>query len=353
MTTSLPSGEPRDPAANTPHDRPPPLPISAILAVTLNCNARCVMCDIWQNNMKGEAAPEVFGRLPSSLKDINISGGEPFLRRDLPQIISNVKKAAPDARLVISTNGFTPDRIEETTEEILKIDSRIALRISIDGYESTHEEVRGIPRGFEKCMDTLKRFKRLGVRDLGLGFTVLSQNIGDLVKVYEVTRDEGIEFTVSLPADSSIYFGEGKEQMGPDKEELRTAFNKIIRSEAVRWNPKSVFRSWFYQSQMRYFDSGKRPYRCDAGSGFFYMDSFANIYLCHIIDHKIGNLADHDFVSLWNSGAAAEGRRISSGCHKCWMTCTSKPQIYANLPRIGLEMASTKARAHFGLSDFV
>src|SRR5262245_10372543 len=45
---------------------PAPQPHNAIVAVTLNCNARCTMCDIWQNDMHGEAGPEVFARLPAS-----------------------------------------------------------------------------------------------------------------------------------------------------------------------------------------------------------------------------------------------------------------------------------------------
>jgi MoaA/NifB/PqqE/SkfB family radical SAM enzyme len=328
------------------------LPLSAILAVTLNCNARCVMCDIWQNDMHGEVGPEVFRRLPSSLRDINVSGGEPFLRPDLPEIVRNIKIAAPRARLVISTNGFTPGRIERSVREILEVDPGVGLRISIDGYGEKHDQVRGIPRGFRKCMDTLERFRKLGVRDLGLGFTVLRQNVEDLSRVYDLTRREGIEFTVSLPASSSIYFGEGKEEMGPDPEALRRQFDTIIQSEAVRWNPKSVFRSWFYLTQMRYYDTGRRAIRCDAGSGFFYMDSFGEIYLCHIIPHKIGNLARRDFEELWNSPEAEQGRSISHDCNRCWMTCTAKSQLYQKLPAIGLRMATNKTLAHLGKKSF-
>ena len=55
-------------------------PATAIIAVTLNCNARCTMCDIWKNQMKDELRPEEFAKVPSGLRDINLSGGEPFLR---------------------------------------------------------------------------------------------------------------------------------------------------------------------------------------------------------------------------------------------------------------------------------
>jgi MoaA/NifB/PqqE/SkfB family radical SAM enzyme len=348
---SGPSGAAEAPAAAR---GPVPEPDSAILAVTLNCNARCVMCDIWKNDMHGEASPEVYKRLPRSLRDVNVSGGEPFLRKDLAQIAANVKEACPDARLVISTNGFQPERTERILGDIVDLDPNVAVRVSIDGYGDMHEQVRRIPGGYDKCVRTLDVCRRVGVKDLGIGMTVLEENVGDVEKMYEVARERGIEFTLSLPASSSIYFGEGKGEMRPKtRERLKEGMNEVIRSEALRWNPKSVFRSWFYGTQMRYFDTGRRELTCDAASGFFYMDSFAGVYLCHILDVKIGNLAEQTFDEIWGSEAAWRARETARGCHQCWMMCTSKPQLYKNRFRIAAEAFRVKASAHLGRRSFV
>ena len=116
---------------------PLPQPHNAIVAVTLNCNARCTMCDIWQNDMHGEITPEVFARLPASLRDVNISGGEPFLRSDLPQILAAIKSTNPKARLVVSTNGFQPGKTRKMLPDLLAADRRLAVRVSIDGMNAT------------------------------------------------------------------------------------------------------------------------------------------------------------------------------------------------------------------------
>jgi molybdenum cofactor biosynthesis enzyme MoaA len=70
-------------------------PTAAVVAATLNCNARCTMCDIWRNRVRDELRPEEHAALPASLRDVNLSGGEPFLRDDLAAIVAAIAQAAP------------------------------------------------------------------------------------------------------------------------------------------------------------------------------------------------------------------------------------------------------------------
>ena len=62
-------------------------PRDAVIAVTHRCNAHCVMCNVWKSRRRDELQPEHMGKLPASLKTINLSGGEPFLRADLPEFV--------------------------------------------------------------------------------------------------------------------------------------------------------------------------------------------------------------------------------------------------------------------------
>ena len=266
-------------------------PHNAILAVTLNCNARCQMCDIWKNDMHDEVPPEVFARLPTSLRDINISGGEPFLRSDLPQILRIIKETNPHTRLVISTNGFQPGKFGPMLPEILEIDPKVALRVSIDGLGETHNEVRGIPRGFKKCVQTLDIARHAGIRDLGIGFTVLDSNVAELADVHAWAETNKLQLSITVATNSEIYFGENKESMRPrSSHAIEQAFSHIIDAQYRKWNLKENFRAWFNQTMMEYQETMQRRFACDGGSGFFYMDSFANVFMCHILNHKMGNL---------------------------------------------------------------
>ena len=325
-------------------------PTGAIVAVTLNCNARCVMCDIWRNRQDGEMRPEEYRRIPASLKDVNITGGEPFLRDDLPEVIRVIKESCPGSRLVISTNGFLPERIKAFLPELLKTNSDTALRISIDGLEKTHDLVRGIPGGFQKAMDCLEISRTMGVKDLGIAMTVMEANIKELPMVYRLANSMGVEFSVTVATDSQIYFGEGKETLRPKDTDLLTdAMLTVIRSEYTSWQPKRWFRGWFSKTLLEYLQNGRRPIPCDAGRGFFYLDSEANVFACHILSTPLGNIRKQPWQELWRSAQAEKVRKDMKACEECWMVCTSKSEIRKRLVKVGAEVFSGKICAHAGL----
>lgn len=328
-----------------------PQPRNAIVSVTLNCNARCEMCDIWQNDMHDEAAPEVFARLPTSLRDINISGGEPFLRGDLPEILAAIKGANPRTRLVISTNGFQPDKTARMLPALRRADPKLAVRVSIDGMGKTHDEIRGIPNGFAKCVRTLDICRDAGVRDLGIGFTVLEKNVHELDAVHAFAKRRALQLSITVALDSTIYFGVGKERMRPHSSHAaRQAFARIRNAQYRSWNLKENFRAWFNDTLVDYQEHGRRRFRCDGGAGFFYLDSFANVFLCHILDHKIGNLRQQTWEELWTSSTATEGRTLAAQCDRCWLICTSKSQIWQHKWSVGAEMMRGKLGTLLGRS---
>jgi len=164
-------------------------PRTAVVAVTLNCNARCVMCDIWKTRADDELRPEEYAALPATLRDINVSGGEPFLRDDLPEVIAVLRRTCPDARLVISSHGFMTDKVARLLPPILKAAPDIGLRVSLDALGEEHDAIRGIPGGFERARATLDAARSLGVRDLGIGITVMERNLHAVAPLYAFARE--------------------------------------------------------------------------------------------------------------------------------------------------------------------
>jgi len=150
-----------------------------------------------------------------------------------------------------------------------------------------------------------------------------------------------------VATDSAIYFGAGKESMRPhDSHAVRQAFGVVIDAQLHKWDLKENFRGWFNRTLMEYHETGKRPFACDAGSGFFYMDSFANIYSCHILNERIGNLATQTWDELWGSQDAERSRAIAAQCDKCWLVCTGKAQIWEHKWQVGAAILLDKLRAH-------
>src|SRR5262245_11997291 len=105
----------------------------AVIAVTYCFNALCQMCNIWQVRDHYDCKPEHYRVIPTTLRHINISGGEPFLRSDLPEIVRVVSERNPRAHILVSSNGFQPSRTVESVRRMLQYHQNLGVGISIDG----------------------------------------------------------------------------------------------------------------------------------------------------------------------------------------------------------------------------
>lgn len=321
-------------------------PTSAIVAVTLNCNARCVMCDIWKQSSTDEMLPEEYLKLPASLREINLTGGEPFLRRDLLAAISAIRRACPQARLVISSNGLLVERMRQSAPHLSQMGPAVAVRISIDGIAETHDHLRSVPHGFPRALQSLQALREAGVRDLGIGMTILAENVSEVGQVYQAAEELGVEFSLTIASDSPIFFGVGKSRLRPPMDALVEQLQSLITNEYCHRHPKRWFRAWFEKGLVRYALRGRRSLPCDAGQGFFYVDPYGVVYGCHMLPDRMGNLREESWETLWQSPEARRVRQKAQGCQKCWMVCTARTQMSKNLFRIGPQILSDKIKAH-------
>src|SRR3989339_897023 len=258
-------------------------PIDCVLAVTYKCNSRCVMCDIWQLKNFPETEIEQYKKLPTSLCDINISGGEVFLYTKLPELVKLIKERCPKAKIVLSSNGFMSEFIEQQMKKILAIDPKIGVALSLDGVGEMHEKIRRIPQAFDKVMDTLSRLQALGMKNLRLAFTVLPENVSHYGKVYNLARE---------------YFAYGLYKFGSQTEQVLSD------------------------------DPGKR---------FFFMDPAGLVYPSVIDNFVMGDLTQaNGWNDLWQSERANEARKMTHEHGKpVWMICTARTAIKKHPFRVG------------------
>jgi MoaA/NifB/PqqE/SkfB family radical SAM enzyme len=300
----------------------------AIVAITLNCNARCVMCNIWQNKIKGEVEPDFYYKLPPSLEEINITGGEPFLRKDLPEIVRIMKERCPHARLLINTNGYLVNQIKQIFPKVLREDPHIAMRVSIDGMGDTHTHIRGLPKFYENAITTLEYFRDMGVKDVGISYTLMEQNKHELLKLYDMCEKNGFEFSLTVASDSPIYFGKGKIKLRPKSDkELHSIFRDLIKRQITSKKPKAWIRGWFSSKLESFIQTNTRHFSCDAGESFFYMDSLGKVYTCHLKPWLVGDLHTKSFDQL-NFG---KFKKDISKCNDCWMVCSARSAIKKNI----------------------
>ncbi len=312
-------------------------PIDCVLGITYNCNSRCKMCYIWKIKDFPQIAPAEYAKLPTTLKDINISGGEPFLRNDIIEIVQTVVDRCPRARIVISTNGFMPVLIERQMKKILAIKPDIGVAISIDGYKEMHEQMRCIPDAWNKCIDTLERLQALGMTNLRLAFTVTPENIGDFTKVYDETVKRGVQFTHAFAQSSEHFFGGIQIENNPNSKTLADAYRYVIEKELASWSVKRWLRAYFTRSMYIFYTQKEQALSNDPGVRFFYLDPRGDIYPSVVHNVILGNITtDAEFDTVWKGKKAQEGRHVlQEKKQPAWMICTARSAMKKHIFSVG------------------
>ena len=287
--------------------------MDGILAVTYRCNSRCTMCNTWQfpSDRRREIEPEDLKTLPS-LNRLNITGGEPFLRDDLGDILDTVRSKAK--RVVISTNGFATRKILE----IMKDRRDVGVRISFDGIGDTHNRVRGVPRAHGRALDSLKGLKKLGIKDLGIAVTISDQNAHDLVPLFKLACDHDVELATAILHNA--YYFHKEDNVINDKTRVDAEIRKLMREYLRSFHPKDWFRAYFTKGIMEHMHGGRRELKCTMASDAFFIDPYGDIRPCNVMDYSFGNIKQKSFIDIWNSPAAAEARLRVGRCNQnCWM----------------------------------
>ena len=210
--------------------------LNGTVIVTYRCNARCTMCNRYKAPSKAdeEISIETIRKLPE-MNFVNVTGGEPFIRQDIEDIIEELYKKTN--RVVISTNGFFTERILKACKRFPKL----GIRISIEGLEKTNNEIRGLDDGFNRGYSTLEKLVEMKHPDVGFGMTVQDKNAHDLVSLYKISNEMNMEFaTASL--HNSFYFVESKniihdrEMVARNFEELINELNKKLQIDIENFN---------------------------------------------------------------------------------------------------------------------
>lgn len=298
--------------------------LNGTVIVTYRCNAKCTMCNRYKvpSKPEEEISIETIKKLPE-MYFTNITGGEPFIREDLKDIVRELYKKSD--RIVISTNGYFTDRIVELCKEF----PQVGIRISIEGLEQTNNEIRGLDDGFNRGYTTLKTLREMGMNDVGFGMTVQDKNAPDLVKLYDISDEFGMEFaTASL--HNSFYFVE-QNNIIHDRIMVAENFEKLINKLLDSNSPKKWFRAYFNHGLINYIFSQKRLLQCDMSFDTFFIDPFGDVMPCNGTKEKevMGNLNKQTWDELWNSNQAEEVRKKVRACDRnCWMIGSVSPAMH-------------------------
>ena len=324
------------------------LPREASIILTYRCPMHCQMCNIWAHPTRAEEeiTPATLEKLPR-LKFINLTGGEPFVRDDLEEVVRVCYTRAP--RIVISTSGWLEDRVIDLARQF----PNIGIRISIEGLAEKNDELRGREGGFERGLRTLRTLKEMGLTDIGFGCTVSNHNSSDMLELYRLAKEMGMEFATAA-FHNSFYFHK-YDNIITNRSQVVADFTTLINEQLRERSPKSWFRAYFNMGLVNYVEGRERLLPCEAGTENFFVDPWGDVWPCNGLEEKywmepMGNLnTATDYEQLWNSEQAQRVREKVRTCPKnCWMVGTAAPVMHKYLRKPAAWVLHNKWRSLMG-----
>jgi len=297
-------------------------PSSIHFCVTHNCCLSCKHCDIWK--IKNGGKELTTGQLKDSIFklkkwlgsfNLNISGGEPFLREDLIDVIKFSQKIG--VAVTVTTNGVLIDK--EMAEKIAKSGIK-NLNISLDGFEEGHDHIRNKKGVYEKVVKAINYFKAYKI-PIYLATVITKYNLEELSDMVEWAKNnnlDGINFQPLMQNFGSEYDSNwhSKSEFWPDNEEkIENSVNKIIE---LKNKGMPIINSAKQLELMKvYF---KNPYehaslRCMVGEKNFSINEYGDVMLC-FFKKPIGNITKENPKNIWDSEEAKIRRKQIDLCKR-------------------------------------
>lgn len=317
---------------------------SLFLFVTSRCNSLCRTCFYWDNLNKNQDLTfeqiETISRTAPPFAKLWISGGEPFLRPELAEIISTFYRNNHIRTLNLPTNGLLPKKIYAVITRVLADcpDLTIDLNFSIDGLANTHDVIRGVPNNFRKTLETMERmseFRQVRRLRRNVVTVITRENYQELValglQLFQNTDSSGHYFEIirGNPMDATL-----KALTTAELRDLHRQLYAIHEAYADRlFAPLSptarFFARMYYLGTVKFhFDiheqCHERPHRwpmpCTAGQTSIVIDHNGEFRACEL-RAAIGRLQEHNFnlsEALHSVAMQAEVRAIPEA--NCWCT---------------------------------
>ena len=349
--------------------QPAMLPISLTVSVTNMCNSRCKTCFLWkiyqekpdlkQKEFKTWEFEKTFKSIDSKIFWVTMSGGEPFLRSDLPEICRSFTEYCSPKIINIPTNSLLPSVVEDKTKKILErcIGPNLVINLSLDGIDKLHDEIRNIRGNFKLFLETYQRLSQLKSDfpnlQIGVHSVVSKFSINSLMDVYEFSKEIGADSYITEVAEQRTELFNTNEDITPDAENYAEFINKLskrIKTESK--NRKGVaktaqaFRLIYYQIASKELKEHKQIIPCYAGIASAQINPYGDVWPCCVLGYSksMGTLRDnnYDFKRVWFSNQARHVRKfIFDGNCSCPLANAHYTNILCNFTQLTKVLTKT------------
>ncbi len=324
----------------------PCLPRMLTYTVTFTCNARCMMCDSWRKESHGDLTlaeiEAIFRQLPR-MDAVRLTGGEPFVRRDLVDIARAATVSLEPTLLHVTTNGFLTDRIVDFCERRPKT-VPLNLLVSIDGVGETHDHIRGHKGAFRTAMRTVEalapRRKELRM-SLAVNQTIVdAAGAAQYGELHAMLAEFGVKNQVVVAyRESATYSVTPVTNVAPSYPGAFEPFDDLspaqledlfdaIESDLDSYPPVDRAAKRYYldgiRNRLLAQTASPNPV-CAAVHAHLRIFPNGDVPICQFNSRRIGNLRESTFEELWFGKRAGSARKWVRACPGCWAECEVLP----------------------------
>lgn len=331
-----------------------PSPPFLVLFINSICNMKCEHCFYWTSlNKRDDLTRDEIFALSDSLgpiENLNLSGGEPFLRREFAEICRKFIRTNGVRQIYVPTNGYYTDKTVAAIAEVLKepaLDLFVA-ELSLDGMPEFHDAFRVAKGAFRKAMETYDALAALQSSDARL-------RIHSISTATDVNMEEIRTLTTFLydrcpqmdHHNLAIIRGDRKNPtlQGPGLAQYEDLYAYVRRLWAPREQGRygSIVEPMLQWGKVETVKQSRQVIPCKAGriSGVVYANG--DVGVCEI--HKpIGNLRQRSFPEIWQS---EEARRLRASIARKECYCTTEVFLWSSIvyQPLPLVKAMLKSRA--------
>ena len=325
------------------------------IELTYRCDSQCIMCDLWDDykrtpQERREMTLDEIKRFVDEsdylkkIKTVVLSGGEPFLCKDIEEICGYFVRKFPHISLGILTNGLQTKTIIKTTKQILQKckPKYLWLGSSLDGVGEIHDKIRSRKGAFVSLNRTIRECKKEGI-DITLTFTLTAHNFDQLIPAKRFANSHGIELYIQFVVPKEIREKSVFNFTPTQLSKIEADFNNMIQAELQDRDYQRLLESlrddsyqglvaklYYFSHLVKYQRNPKRYFRkCIAGTRFAMFSPFGDLFFCPGLKNgSIGNIREEKFDHLWTSRKAEATREFIAQelCH-CWLVCVVFPVI--------------------------
>ncbi|HLW03669.1 MAG TPA: radical SAM protein [Ktedonobacterales bacterium] len=332
--------------------KPLALPMNLTISVSYRCNSRCKTCNVWQrpnDDFTLEEYDKTFASIGRDAYWFTFSGGEPTLRKDLPEIIGAAYRHCRPGIINIPTNGIQDKLIPGRVERILQAApaSEVIINLSLDGVGEKHDVVRGVKGNFERAMRTYAGLKTLKGRyknvTLGVHTVISNFNIDEFETIYAFVRDElKPDSFISEIAEERVELdtvGMGITPTAPRYQAVIERLQEGIHNAEFSGVSRvtQAFRDRYYDLVKRTLTEKRQVIPCLAGIASAQIAPNGDVWTCCIRAEAVGNLREHnyDFKAAWRTTKANELRKsIKAGECYCPLANASYTNMLCHTPTV-------------------